>query len=208
MVRTLDFHSKNAGSNPASPNIKRSLKNSFYYSKKINHGFKIITSYVSLINPFLFSHYSYINSKNLVLQKPNEKIYVKQSYIILTWFYYINFIVTSKKKFLLKNVKLVVTPKKIKKFTLTKAPIAHKTNSKEQISIIYYNYKVFYNFLSNSMLNSYSFFSSFNETLLSVLLTKNTVSYSETNLLFLKNKKIILKILDKNFFNYNIFLKL
>lgn len=98
-------------------------------------------------------------------------------------------------------------PKKIKKFTLTKAPIAHKTNSKEQISIIFFSYKIFYRFYNYNFFEMYKFFNSLNEVLLSILITKNTIALTETNLLFLKKNSIYLTFIDNFFFNYSVFIK-
>lgn len=186
------------------------IKNiSKYTSKKTKliYGFKIVTSYISLINPFLFNHYSYSLYKKLCYENPNEKIYVKQSYMLLTWFYYLNLNLKNTNDNLLKSVKLVMIPKKIKKFTLTKAPIAHKTNSKEQISIIFFSYKIFYRFYNYNFFEMYKFFNSLNEVLLSILITKNTIALTETNLLFLKKNSIYLTFIDNFFFNYSVFIK-
>lgn len=183
--------------------------NSLYFlnKNKLKFGFKITTTYVSIINPFLFNHYSFSLYKKLCYEKPNEKIYVKQSYIILTWFYYLNLNLNKKQNLLSKNIKLVMIPKKIKKFTITQAPIAHKTNSKEQIETLFFSYKMFYSLYNYDYLSLYNFFNSLNEILLSILLTKNTISNSETNLLFLKKTKITLSFIDKFFFNYYFFNK-
>jgi len=67
-----------------------------YNNAPIKYGCRLAISYVSLINPFILSNYSFENYKRLSVLKPNQKIYVKQSYIILTWFYYLNFVFKKK----------------------------------------------------------------------------------------------------------------
>lgn len=84
---------------------------------KNNINFKI--NFISLITPFIFTNIrlSYLNIET-------KKIFLKQSYILLTWFYYLNFInISSKNK---NNIKIFVLPLYRRKFTLTKAPMAHK----------------------------------------------------------------------------------
>jgi len=55
-----------------------------YVTDSIKYGSKVSTSYVSLINPFILSNYSFENYKRFATLKPNQKVYVKQSYMILT----------------------------------------------------------------------------------------------------------------------------
>ncbi len=77
----------------------------------------LFTSLISpnfLPNTKLFS----INCNN------NKKLLLKQSYILLTWFYYLTFI--EKNLNTKNNIKIFCLPIKKKKFTLTKAPMAHK----------------------------------------------------------------------------------
>ena len=204
VVRTLDFHSKNVGSNPASPKMENIVLNNvyFYNKKKLTYGFIITTSYISLINPFFFDHYSYENYKNLCSSKPNDKIYLKQSYMILTWFYYLNFITKNKTPNFGKKVTILTLSTKKKKFTITKAPIAHKTNSKEQIQVTFFYYKIIYQNLIKVYFKDYNYFKTKNELLLFFLISKNTFSLSETNILFIKNAKAQIVFTDLTFFKY------
>ena len=134
-VRTLDFHSKNEGSNPSSPTIEKffNKKNIYFLSfiknyKKVKYSF----TFISLISPFLTNNLNFNTNKII----KTNKLSLKQSYIILSWFYYLSFLENKRNK---KNkIKFFILPKKIKKFTNTKAPMAHKTFSKEQ-----YQYKFF-----------------------------------------------------------------
>jgi len=89
-----------------------------------------------LITPFL-SNQIFLNKINDCgdndLLSKNKKIILKQSYLILTWVYYFSFLNTKKKN----KIKISILPVKKKLFTLTKAPMAHKKNSKEQYNFIF-----------------------------------------------------------------------
>lgn len=151
--------------------------------------------FISLIPPF--------NSSNLkpFLYKTQQtsKTIAKNSYILLTWFYYLNFLTkTSNNKF---NLKFFIFPIKSNHFTLTKAPMAHKNWSKEQYKFQYYRFKIsFKSFLSeNFELHT------LNSALLFVFLTKKNFNNFETNLFFLKHTVLNINTHDNQFFNYNSF---
>lgn len=201
MVRTLDFHSKNVGSNPAGPNYMITLV-PHYITDPIKHGSKVSTSYVSLINPFILSNYSFENYKRFATLKPNQKVYVKQSYMILTWFYYLNFVFKTKTKKKITGLRFAMAPKIRRKFTITKAPIAHKTRSKEQILFTFFKFKMTVNVYNFSKINNFEFYTNSDQALLSIILTKKTLALSETNLLFLQKKKTFLSFIDPFFFAY------
>lgn len=88
-------------------------------------------------------------------------------------------------------------------YTLTKAPMAHKTNSKEQIVFKFYKFRVS---IKSNFLTEYSL-KSINQCLLSLLNTRLLFPVFDTNLLFLKNYSIQTLLSDKKFFNYYLFLK-
>lgn len=132
-----------------------------------------------------------------VPHKSTKKASVKQSYILLTWFYYLTFISQESSSKIKLN--LCVLPKKKKIFTLVKAPMAHKTRSKEQYKFQFYSYKISFSsiFLKNNSIDSV------NKALLFSLITKKSFPQFETNLLFLKYYKVIFHFTDSTFFNYN-----
>lgn len=196
MVRTSDFQSENVGSTPSNPiilkfsNINKLtvINNKNINNKNINFTF----SFISLISPFILNNIRFsFNTNNI-----QKKILLKQSYILLTWFYYLTFIeqtVNNKNK-----LKFFICPVKIQKFTLTKAPMAHKNWSKEQYKFQYFNFII--NF--NVFLKDDNNVNSLNKCLLFIFLTKKTFPQFETNLFFLKNIKIYLYLQDLIFFNY------
>ena len=201
MVRTSDFQSENAGSIPPGPiymKFKSSIniisavtKNSNNQRlKKVQHGFY----FTSIISPYIIN-----NARLLNLSSNNysdKKVLVKQSYILLTWFYYMTMLDPTSVK---KKLKIAILPKKTKKFTLTKAPMAHKNWSKEQYDFSYFKFKVSF----KSLFKSDTCVQSLNQLSLFILLTKNSINSFETNLFFLKYFQSILFFKDVLFFNYN-----
>jgi hypothetical protein len=166
--------------------------------KKLNYNnsLRIKFTFVSLISPFLINNLRF----NFNLLTKEKKIMLKQSYILLTWFYYISFINQKKNK---KNkVKFFVFPVFNEKFTTTKAPMAHKNWSKEQYKFSFYKFVI--NF--NCHLKEENKVNSLNEFLLFILLTKKNFPFFETNLFFLKNINFFFKFKDQIYFNYYNFL--
>jgi hypothetical protein len=110
-----------------------------------------------------------------------------------------------------KKIKIFIAPTKTIIFTNTKAPIAHKTNSKEQYKFNFYNFNVslpFTDIISNkntgvskNKTNNPIIFS-INNILLFLLFSKRSVESFETNLFFLKNYKFFFKFNDNIFYNF------
>lgn len=171
-------------------NTIRSLKKNNL--KKIKFSFY----FISLISPLITNNvrFSFLRTEN------EKKIYTKQSYIILTWFYYLNFL---QKNLNNKNqLKFFILPSKIKKFTLTKAPMAHKNWSKEQYKSQFFPIKISFNVL----LKDENELNTLNTALLFVILSKKSLPQFETNTLFLKYINFFFFTKDKFFFNYYTFL--
>ena len=148
--------------------------------------------FISLISPFIVNNVKFFFEKNIY----EKKILLKQSYIMLTWFYYLNFIQKNSKT---KNkIKIFILPVKNNKFTLTKAPMAHKNWSKEQYKFQYYKFLLKFNFFLSEKNN----LTSINSSLIFILLTKKNFPNLETNILFLKNIQFFFFLKDKTLFNY------
>jgi len=149
-------------------------------------------SFISLIAPFFSNNLKFLS----ILPTNEKKIFLKQSYIMLTWFYYLNFIENTKNTS--NNLKIFTLPTNRKKFTLTKAPIAHKNWSKEQYKFEYYSFVITLSY----QLKAENSINSFNNSILFVLITKKSFPQFETNLLFLKSIRFHFKYKDENYFNY------
>lgn len=102
-----------------------------------------------------------------------------------------------------KSIKFSFLPIKRKSYTLTKAPMAHKTNSKEQFVFKFYKFKAS---IKTWFVSDYKL-SSLNGSLLALLLTKSIFPIFETNLLLLKHYTIYLTFSDSTYFNYARFLQ-
>jgi hypothetical protein len=96
-----------------------------------------------------------------------------------------------------------VLPLNRRKFTLTRAPMAHKTFSKEQYKFQFYKFKITF----NAFLKEKCVLNSLNAGLLFVLLSKKFFPQFETNILFLKSCNIVFIVKDKQYFDYFKFLK-
>ncbi len=98
-----------------------------------------------------------------------------------------------------KVIKFAFLPIRRKSYTLTKAPIAHKTNSKEQFVFKFYKFKASvhtYYTVSNRLI-------SVDQGLEALIMTKRTFPFFETNVLLLKTAKVVLSLSDSTYFDYN-----
>ena len=91
--------------------------------------------------PSVLFSVNHLNSSPWLGRKTRfERLMVKNSYLLFTWFYYINATFTLGQEFNSEEVPSFFTkPKKVSMFTITKAPMAHKTFSQEQYKIKYYS---------------------------------------------------------------------
>lgn len=204
------FHSKNSGSNPDSLKInsiicwgrKKPLKD-----KRVLIWYKF--SFISLISPFMAgSDKSLLFLAKNPLKKESSKQYFRNSYIMFTWFFYISkhAVLTGKRKTRsiknkFKYMRLAVLPVTRQVITLSRAPMAHKDNSKEQFEFIKYKFT----FTFKAIVFDFFFITSINLGLFMFLDLKQSFPLFETNLLFLKSYSIKLSLWDLNFFNLNKF---
>ena len=129
-VRTLDFHSSNAGSIPANLIILTSnLSNVKLFSPiKSNLSVWYKFSFASLV-PILSSNFTSFTSTY------STKLFFKKSYLLSTWLYYLKL---NEKKKISKTIKINVLPIKYKLYTFQKAPMAHKTHSQEHFKFKFF----------------------------------------------------------------------
>ena len=189
MVRTLDFHSSNVGSIPASLNmlnrhfnLQKKFKNSLVPLSRNRNVFQIKYSltFKSII-PL-----GTIKNIRLILQfKPqtnkSKKLLVKQSYMLFTWMFYIENNLSSCKTNT--TPRFFIRPTTRSTFTQIKAPMAHKTFSQEQFVIKSYSLQI--SFTSKYNLSSNSI-DSLNKSMLVATSLRKFVPFLETNLFFLK----------------------
>ncbi len=211
MVRTLVFQSSNVGSIPAGPTINFNFQTKLQLTK-LNNTQLVDTSkthnvvtynfqFISLVAPLLINNLRLATIGSNRTSNSKLKLLMKQSYLILTWFYYLTFSTTSGTKST-NSISFAFLPRKSKSYTLTKAPMAQKTRSKEQFNFKFYVLKIT---IQTHLNNDFSL-KSVDQTLLALLVAKYTFPIFETNLLFLKTYTLNVKFLDATYFNYHYFL--
>lgn len=132
---------------------------------------------------------------------PPRKVRLKRSYLLLSWFSYLfNFspIESYSPPHSSNLPKLTMLPATRSLYTFTKAPMAHKTRSKEQFMFRFYSFK-----FSKGVTTAPSFLPrSVNCSLSVFFLIKKSFPLFETNLLFLKFYQINVAFFDSNYFNF------
>lgn len=174
-------------------------KNSSNQKPDIIYRFK----FTSLISPYLLSDLRLFHISSSPSTKGKSTVLLKQSYLLLTWFYYLKNQKTSEQANFKKLIRFSFLPTKRTMYTLTKAPMAHKTNSKEQL--VFRVFKFTTSIETDFIYHKHP--QTIDSTLLILLLTRSTFPTFETNLLFLKNYTLVLKMTDPNYFNYFSLLK-
>lgn len=212
MVRTLVFQSSNVGSIPAGPIMTTTfhknllLKNKIISDKsspELSCPNTVIYNFhfISLVAPFIMNNLRLASISSVKTSTTKTKILLKQSYLILTWFYYLTFSINQSNKFN-HSISFACLPTTSQSYTLTKAPMAQKTRSKEQFHFKFYVLKIS---LKTSLHSEFTL-KSLNQTLLALLMIKMNFPIFETNLMFLKYYNIALTYTDTTFFNYQHFL--
>jgi hypothetical protein len=135
-----------------------------------------------------------------------SKYFIKSSYLILAWFYQLQLITTDKKS--LQNVnnkkiiKFSILPSKRTHYTLIKAPMAHKKNSKEQFEFKFY----FITASFKGQTEANKLVTSCDAAASLLLLIKKAFPVFSTNVLFLKTSRVWFTYHDCKFFNYSLFI--
>jgi len=165
---------------------------------------KYLVRLVSLFAPGTIKDFRLLMQSSLSDSNPS-KILVKQSYILLVWFYYLtsangdgcNDGDTA-------NVPgFFIFPRKVTKFTLIKAPMAHKTFSQEQFEFSTYKFS-----LSLSVPSGKNCLNSKGSMPQVLIYLKGLNLFYGTNLLFLKNFITVVHIVDTKYFSCNHFFNL
>lgn len=156
--------------------------------------------FASLLPVHLIHNVRHLDLATFTAQYVKENyILIKQSYIILSWLAYMSSSTLGGKK---NNLTFASLPIKLKKYTVTKAPMAHKTNSKEQLGFRFFYFKASF----KAHLTTPNALASTNVGLLFALTAKKMFPIFSTNMLFLKSYTIFYFIQDSNFFSFHQFL--
>lgn len=178
--------------------IKSSV-NSFKKSNSglVKHGF----AFVSLISPSTINNVRLLSAAAPSLS--DKKLLMKQSYVLLTWFYYFTALAVEKTSTGSSSaVSVFAAPVKKRVFTLTRAPMAHKNWSKEQYKFCYRAFKISF----SSHVKEGVALDSLNSGLFFMLIGKSFLPKFETNLLTLKSCSVLANVSDGSFFNFYRFL--
>lgn len=162
--------------------------------------FKYSVYFTSLLTPNFTQELDFFHNDNT---KPlPTKLHLKRSYLALSWFYYISKTLNPSRNDA-PCPKLAILPSKRSLYTLSKAPMAHKTNSKEQFMFKFY----FFKFSFSLLLDKKFLASSLNEALLAFFLIRKTFPIFETNLLFIKYYHVQFLFHENFFYNFDKFSK-
>lgn len=187
MVRTLVFHTNNVGSIPTGLKIT----NLDFHVARIplnrvtrlqKHPVRYSFRFMSLIPPISNNDFGPA-SQTPYTPLPN-RLFLKRSYLILSWLFYMSTADYTPDTDL--KPRLAVLPARNSKYTLTKAPMAHKTNSKEQFLFRFYKFK----FSFTGSLDTEFLPGNYFQAGHGLEMTKNLFPVFETNLLFLKTYEI------------------
>lgn len=199
MVRTLVFHTNNVGSIPTGLNI---LLNWIHHKSnttltplpKKPQVLRYSLRFASLVSPWGGEINKEFRHPETRVPK-SRRVAFKKSYLVASWLRYLTF-----QKFGLpssKSATIAILPSKSRCFTLTKAPMAHKTNSKEQFMFNFYNFK----FSAALSVPQEALPRSIAQGGHVLQITKKLFPVFETNLLLLKYYRISYPIKDQTFFS-------
>ena len=186
MARTLVFRTNNVGSIPTGLIMKptsRLLRHKIHSNTSTNFSVRYSLRFTSLVPPYL----PQLQSSSSVLGRQSSidkwRLTFKNSYAIVCWLAYLSSKMPSSNA---RKTSVAVLPRKRSVFTLTKAPMAHKTNSKEQYSFNFYNFT-----FSTTLLIPETFKPlNVGQLAWALYLTKTLFPVFETNLFFLKYYKV------------------
>lgn len=152
--------------------------------------------FASLVSP-LFLPETRLSQLYGQFQLP-RKVKLKQSYLQLSWFFYMKHVQSKGTK----RIHLLILPSRRKLYTLTKAPMAHKTNSKEQFMFKFYFFRAYF---EGDLVNTNPIHT-INHALFVLLIYKNTFPVFDTNLLYTRRCSVQIPGYDSQFCNYSLFL--
>ena len=160
-------------------------------------------TFISLIAPYLLSDLRISNITYSPSTPKKSTALLKQSYLLFTWFFYLKESKVQGGGLANNVIKFAFLPVRRTMYTLTKAPMAHKTNSKEQFVFRFFKFKT----SIKSFFTQSKSAASVDQSLLALFLIKSSFPVFETNLLLLKHYTIIIQLSDTKFFSYYTFIK-
>jgi hypothetical protein len=197
----LKYYDKTFSSHKLSKHSLFLNRNKSLLKKSLRYTYK----FASIISPGSLKDMTLISRAKVNSTKKNS-LYIKQSYVLLTWMTYIRETQTKSTKKKNQNSidseedtistpSFFIHPPKKARLTFLKAPMAHKTFSQEQFVNKSYNLTISFNnvFRENSQINSV------NNSLYTALYLRNTYLPTETNLLFLKKLRMSITCSDGQF---------
>lgn len=125
--------------------------------------------------------------------QPLDKISLKQTFLLLTWFFLFSQSIPSTSSTPISGVKLVNLPRRRNIFTTVRAPIAHKTFSKEQFKFELFRITIVVVMSNEPLLNLNAVFAMIYQLEMASFAT-------ETNLLFLRYSLFRWVLSDRCFF--------
>jgi hypothetical protein len=161
-------------------------KKNLFYKMKFN-SLVPISSNLKFDSIYLF--------KSIINKKDSTRLFSKRSYILISWVvFFIKFNCSvQKKKTKPTSITFYILPKTTSKFTITKAPMAHKTFSQEQY--LFSKSSLVIRFKVGVVKNL-----KFNQILYLLLVFQYSHFYFETNIFFIVSIKLRLPFSDSNTF--------
>jgi len=147
---------------------------------------KYTFSFISLITPHKITNVRLLNNPLEPFSSTKQKkLFTKQSYLLMTWLWYIqkNHSSTVKPSFAFK-------PTKVHKTTIIKSPMAHKTFSQEQLQFKFYQLIISF----KVPLPVKFLIPTVNQLMYLLITLKSSLPFVETNFFILKRFRIILPV--------------
>lgn len=162
----------------------------------VNYDVSYRFTFISLISPYLVSNLRLSGVTPPEPRADKSTALLKKSYVLYTWFYFLK--ASAIRPTSTKLVKFSFLPTTRSLYTLTKAPMAHKTNSKEQ-----FVFRFFKLHLSvATRLRGSDRLVSFDQGLLALKAARVVFPKFSTNLLLLKRSRLGLTITDSSFLDF------
>jgi hypothetical protein len=144
-----------------------------------------------------FSLYAFRASSLKMRFRSKCRLVAKRSYLLFAWLRYLT--INHQRAPLQQCVHVVMLPATNSFYTITKAPMAHKTRSKEQLLFKFYHFIVTFRSFQLPVISSITA-NSANRLARTLWITRRLFPFFETNLVFLKYYQVRYPLQDKYFF--------